>query len=88
MEQEQIEFIDATNEVTLPAPVKKQVWDGEKFVPVMMYRHIGVPTKEQQEWLETSFGKRNNRWGFSITGGWIMMDEQVYTWFQLKWGNK
>ena len=79
--------------VTLPPPVKKQVWDGEKFVPMTLYRHNGVLSQVQQDWLRDSFAPRGTYlagqyWNYSAGGGYTVMDEKVYTWYQIKWGNK
>jgi len=86
-----IEYVDV--EVTLPAPVKKQVWDGENFVGMTLYKSKGVPDSYQMEWLNVTFGfsgtyKNGQYWDFSRAGNFTVMDEKVYTWFQMKWGNK
>jgi len=49
---QKIEYIDA--EVVLPSPVKKQVWDGEKFVPITLYKIKGWPGMTAENWLLTS----------------------------------
>jgi len=36
-----IEYADESD-IVLPPPVRKQVWDGEKFVPMTLYKHKGV----------------------------------------------
>ena len=41
-----VEFIDA--EIVLPPPVKKQVWDGEKFVPITIYKIKGLLVMEAE----------------------------------------
>jgi hypothetical protein len=86
-----IEYIDA--EVILPAPVNKQVWDGERFVPLKLYKIKGWPGVEKENWLLTSFGHagiyRDGRfWHYSRAGNFTLMDEKVYTWYQLKWTGK
>ncbi len=83
-----IEYVDA--EVTLPPPVKKQIWDGEKFVPMTLYKHMGLPNGEKMAWLQQTYGSPgtyiNGRfWDYSNGGNYIVMDEQVYVWFQMKW---
>ncbi len=88
---QKIEYVDI--EVTLPPPVKKQVWDGEKFVPMTLYRHKRLVTDEAMVWLSTTFGppgvyKNGQYWDYSRAGSFTVMDEKVYTWFQMKWGNK
>lgn len=88
---QQIEYIDV--EVTLPPPVKKQVWDGEKFVPMTLYRHKGLISVEAEDWMHQTFGpagtyKNGSYWDFSRSGDFTIMDEKVYTWYQMKWGNK
>jgi len=67
---------------------KKQVWDGEKFVPRMLHRIPGSLTYEQLSWLRENFSNNVSAWGYSDSGNFYTMDEQVYAWFQLKWGNK
>lgn len=82
-----------TVEVTLPPPVKKQVWDGQQFVPMTLYRHIGFLKQEQQDWMYESFGPpgvyiNGQYWNTTRAGGYTVMDERVYTWFALKWIKK
>ena len=79
---QKIEYADA--EVVLPPPVKKQVWDGEQFVPMTLYKI---------NWLLDSFGHagiyRDGRyWDYSKAGDFTVMDEKVYAWYQIKWGNR
>jgi hypothetical protein len=86
-----VEYTDI--EVTLPPPVKKQVWNGYEFVPMTLYRQPGLVNNEQQTWLTESFGPPgtyiNGRyWDHSRAGSFTVMDERVYTWFRLKWGKK
>lgn len=86
-----IEYVDA--EVTLPPPVKKQVWDGEKFVPMTLYKQRGLPSGERLIWLEKTYGqpgtyKNGQFWDYSKAGNFMIMDERVYTWYQMKWGNR
>jgi hypothetical protein len=88
---QKIEYVDV--EITLPPPVKKQVWDGEKFVPMTLYRQQGVPKGETLIWLEKTYGypgtyKNGQYWDYSKAGNFMVMDEKVYTWYQMKWGNK
>lgn len=83
-----IEYVDA--EVTLPPPVKKQVWNGEKFVPITLYKHMGLPNGEKMAWLQQTYGRpgvyeSGRFWDYSRGGNYIVMDEQVYMWFQMKW---
>ena len=89
---QQIDYTDA-DQVVLPPPVRKQVWDGEKFVPVLLYKHRGVPNREQKSWLEKTYGlagtyKNGSYWDYSVGGNFTVMDEQVYSWYKMKWGNK
>ena len=86
-----IEYVDV--EVTLPPPVRKQVWNGEKFVPMSLYKRKGVPREEILLWLEKTYGQSgtyiNGRfWDYTLSGNFTIMDERVYTWYQMKWGNK
>jgi hypothetical protein len=86
-----IEYID--QEIVLPPPVKKQMWDGEKFVPIILYKHKGVPNREQESWLEKTYGcpgiyKNGQLWDYSVGGNFTIMDEQVYTWYQMKWSGQ
>ncbi len=93
-DDQMIEYIDV-NEVVLPPPVKKQVWDSETqtFVPMTLYRHRGVINEAQEDWLCKTFGpigvyKNGRFWDYSRGGDFTIMDERVYVWYQMKWGNK
>ena len=91
MFQQMIEYVD--REVTLPPPVKKLVWDGEKFVPMTLYRVAHAPSDQERNWLWRTYGPagvyiNGNFWDYSQAGNFTVMDEKVYTWFQMKWGNK
>lgn len=86
---QKIEYVDA--EITLPKPVQKQVWDGEQFVPMTLYRMFGLMSNEQRQWLDTNFGPRGvykagRYWDQSKGGSFVVMDEKIYMWFQMKWG--
>jgi hypothetical protein len=85
---QQIDYVDV--EAALPPPVKKQVWNGEKFVPMTLYKFKGVPNREQERWLEKTYGypgtyKKGQFWDYSVGGNFTVMDEQVYTWYRMKW---
>ena len=87
-----IEYVDESD-IVLPPPVRKQVWDGEKFVPMTVYKHKGVPTIERERWLIETYGYpgtylNGQFWDYSRAGDFTVMDERVYTWYQMKWGNK
>jgi hypothetical protein len=91
MWDQKIEYVDA--EVTLPPPVRKQVWDGEKFVPITLYKTKGRPGMEKENWLLKNFGHAGiyldgKFWDYSRAGDFTVMDEKVYVWYQMKWGNK
>lgn len=88
-----IEYIDV--EVTLPPPVRKQVWDAETqtFVPMTLYRLKGTPSTEEMDWLIDTYGhqkvyKKGRYWDYSRAGDFTVMDEKVYMWYQMKWRNK
>ena len=86
---QQIDYTDA-DQVVLPPPVRKQVWNGEKFVPMTLYKHRSVPNREQESWLEKTYGlpgvyKNGSYWDYSVGGNFTVMDEQVYLWFTMKW---
>ena len=79
--------------VTLPPPVRKQVWDGKQFVPITLYKTKGWPGMEKENWLLKTFGhagvyQDGKFWDYSRAGDFTVMDEKVYTWYQMKWGNK
>ena len=89
---QKIEYINE-DEITLPPPVKKQVWDGEKFVPMTLYKKKGVPNMEEMQWLNVTYGfpgtyKDGQYWDYSKAGDFVVMDEKVYTWYQMKWGRE
>lgn len=76
--------------------VKKQFWDDttQTFVPVVLCKyhvsHFHYNDNAAIAWLEKTYGKpgvfKNGRyWDFSKGGNYIVMDEKIYTWFNLKW---
>lgn len=84
-----IDYVDV--EVTLPPPVKKQVWNGKEFVPMTLYRWPRLTNDSQRSWLAENIGPpgvyRNGQyWDHSRAGSFTVMDEKVFVWFQLKWG--
>jgi hypothetical protein len=88
-----IEYVDA--EAVPPPLVKKQVWDADNqvFVPVSMYRFQGVLNSIKLDWLKETYGppgvyKHGRFWDYSKGGNFTVMDEKVYMWYQMKWGNK
>jgi hypothetical protein len=90
---QKIEYVDA--EVTTPAPVRKQVWDNktQTFVPMTLYKRNHVLSNAETDWLRKTYGfegmyKNGRYWDYSRAGNFIVMYEKVYTWFQMKWGNK
>jgi hypothetical protein len=90
---QQIEYVDV--EVTLPPPVKKRVWDPDtqSFVPMTLYKRNHVLSNDETDWLRKTYGfegvyKNGLFWDYSRAGNFIIMDEKVFTWFQMKWGNK
>jgi hypothetical protein len=54
--EQKIEYVEV--EPSLPAPVRKQVWDVETkmFVPITLHRHMGLPDNEQIDWLQKTYG--------------------------------
>lgn len=89
MLEPQVEYLDERDAVPRP-PVKKQMWDGEKFVPVTLYKikgHVGVVAYDS---LSTTFGpsgihRIGTYWEYSKTGDFTLMDEKVYFFYRLKW---
>ena len=91
MFQQVIDYVDV--EVVLPPPVKKQIWNGTEFVPITLYKSKGWPGIDQVEWLVNVAGSRGSYskgtyWDFSEPGNFTVMDEKLYIWYQMKWGNK
>lgn len=85
------EYVDV--KVTLPPPVRKQVWDGEKFVPMTLYKMNRLLKDKERNWVWRTYGPAGQYidghfWDYSIGGNFTIMDEKVYTWYQIKWGNK
>lgn len=85
------EYVDV--KATLPPPVKKQIWDGEKFVPMILYRLTKAPGDRERNWLWRTYGPagqyvNGHFWDYSNAGNFTVMDEKVYTWYQMKWGSK
>ena len=87
-----IEYVDESD-IVLPPPVRKQVWDGEKFVSMTLYKSKGTPPTAQMDWLIDTYGhqgvyKNGRYWDYSRAGDFTVMDERVYMWYQMKWKNK
>lgn len=80
--------------VTLPPPVRKQFWDGDKFVELTLYRLTNIRNIDKTlEWLTSTYGpkgthKAGHFWDYAWRGNFLLMDEEVYTWYQLKWSKK
>jgi acyl-coenzyme A synthetase/AMP-(fatty) acid ligase len=90
MWNQKIDYIDV--EPCPAPPVKKHVWDGEKFVPMTMHKKKGSLTQEQKQWLHKVAGRngsytRGTYWDYSVTGDYTVMDEKLYVWYQMKWGS-
>ena len=86
-----IEYID--QDIVLPPPVKKQIWNGTEFVPFLMYRRKGVPSDQQREWLCNTYGQcgvyeYGRFWDYSVGGDFTQMDDKVYMFYSIKWGTK
>jgi hypothetical protein len=86
-----IEYID--QDIVLPPPVKKQIWNGTEFVPFLMYRRKGVPSHQQREWLCNTYGQcgvyeYGRFWDYSVGGDFTQMDDKVYVFYTMKWGAK
>ncbi len=87
-----IEYIDAVAAYPVRPPVQKQMWDGTKFVPIMVYRTPNQLTRDQENWLRKIYGapgivQPGRYWDYasSMHG---LMDEKVYMMFTLKWAGK
>jgi len=80
----EIKYVDAMPEPHVP--VRKQVWNGQEFVPVVMYRIAGGLTQDQKDWLCHTFGSTGSRWNYSRTSSYWTADEQVFMMFRLRWG--
>jgi len=85
-----IEYVDAV--VAAPAPVRKKIWNGEQFIQVVHYK-TSIPTQQQREWLYNTYGPAGSHlsgqhWQYNAAGDYMIMDEQVYTWFHTKWGRR
>jgi len=87
---EYIEYLDVV--ATSRPPVRKQMWDGTKFVPIMVYRTFEKLSRDQESWLQKTYGapgivQPGRYWDYasSMHG---LMDEKVYMMFQLKWTGK
>jgi hypothetical protein len=88
---QQVEYQEV--EVTLPPPISKKIWNGTEFVTVTLYRKLGNLKQEHQDWLIQNFGRPSEYiagryWDTSRSGLFTVMDEQVYMWFQMKWGKQ
>ena len=86
----QVEYIDA---VEVPyRTVRKLVWNGIEFVPILVYRIHGHLKDEVHQWLRNTYGPRgqylNGRHWDHYEGKFTVMDEQVYMFYKLKWGSR
>lgn len=68
-------------------PVRKQIWNGEEFVPVTVYRITGSLTQDQKDWLYDTFGRPGSRWNYAQASDYWTADDQVFMMFRLRWGN-
>ena len=89
MNSEYIEYLDVV--VTARPPVQKQMWDGTKFVSIMMYRTPSKLSRDQVNWLQKTYGasgvvQPGRYWHYASGNG--LMDEKIYMMFQLKWAGK
>jgi len=58
-----------------------------------LYKKKGVPNMEEMQWLNVTYGfpgtyKDGQYWDYSKAGDFVVMDEKVYTWYQMKWGRE
>ena len=88
----EVEFIDE-QDIVLPPPVRKQIWNGTKFVPFLLYRRKGAPDYQQREWLQNTYGgpgvyKYGSHWDYSDIFDVTYMDDKVYMFYTMKWGAK
>jgi hypothetical protein len=90
---QKIEYVEA--DVVLPPPVKKQIWnpDTQAFVPMTLYKRNHVLSNAEIDWLQKTYGldgvyKNGRYWDYSRAGNFIVMDEKVFMWFEMKWRNK
>jgi hypothetical protein len=80
--------------VTLPPPVCKKFWDGDKFVELKLYRLTNITdVNNTLEWLQGTYGAAGTYhaghfWDYAWRGNYLLMDEEVYTWYQLRWSKK
>ena len=91
MNSEYIEYIDAV--ATARPPVRKQIWNGTKFVPILMYRTPSKLSRDQVNWLQKTYGasgqlQPGRYWDYANSQLIGLMDEKVYIMFQLKWAGK
>jgi len=82
----EIKYTDAVPEPRVP--VRKQIWNGQEFVPVTMYRITGRLTKDQKDWLYDVFGRPGARWDYASSGSYWTADEQTLMMFTLRWGSQ
>jgi len=87
-----VEFVDK-QDIVLPPPVKKLIWNGTEFVPFLLYRRKGTFSPQQQEWLWNTYGKPGAykyvcHWDYLKSGDVTYMDDKVYMFYTMKWGAK
>lgn len=72
---------------------QKQFWDGNTWIPCKIYRLKISLSQNQESWMNEQFGRPNvslpgRYWANSRAGGFVVMEERVYTWFAMKWLTK
>ena len=84
-----IEYIDieAVPEVQR---VRKQLWNGDRWVETYHYRIPRQMRSRERDWLYETFGAANvyrlgRFWSSSHAANYTVMDEQVYMMYTLKW---
>jgi hypothetical protein len=86
-----IEYIDV-DAVPRVIRVRKQLWDGSRWVETAHYRIPRQMTNPERDWLYDTFGAANvyqlgRFWSCSHAANYTVMDEQVYIMYTLKWSN-
>lgn len=71
----------------------KQFWDGQNFIPIVVYRIPLEPTNELIKWLESTVGPLGRftpgrYWDYNESLRYTVMDERVFVWYKLKWSEE
>jgi hypothetical protein len=89
---DEIKYIEVHEPVPVVQRIRKQLWDGNRWVETAHYRILKQMTNRERDWLYATFGAANiyrlgRFWSCSHAANYTVMDEQVYMMYTLKWSS-